>query len=523
VDLATSTLRVTGAGVRASLAGERVVLADPAAPGGPVTWELPVSEQTFVTGTGVAGTPTHSVRLSFPLSAATTAALGAVRDALLAGRPVHAAGRSRFGTVEVANGARLVTEDDLEVGLVDPPALNSRASLSIDASSRALLRGEAPLITTTTAVPAPGSTIDANTTISLAYGVTDPLGLSLVETTWSLGTGTQTTLLDEALQLTSGPLSLVVPPTQTAGPVSYRIRAVDRAGRVADVTHTWTVRTDTVPPTLVSLELVPFSTNDAYVSGDVVTITVRAADNVAVKRIRMTLDGQTRDFASAVASFVFTAPPVAAQTPFVLNVELLDHAGNTTPVTRTLLVSPAGGPGAPVVGSTVLERRAPARGLCRVRPSGDGHRRCRGRAHRVLEGRRDDLFSTKTPVSGNLPLFVATRIPSLCPRSPAHHREVPGAPSTVRPRPRSAWSRSGWFPGPWISSRQGRTTGARSRTRSRCCARARWSSINRARSAASSSFATRRSRTPWPTPPDPSDSTSRLPEISTSSAAPLST
>ncbi|MBL8113926.1 MAG: hypothetical protein JNK60_13680, partial [Acidobacteria bacterium] len=416
VDLAGSSLRATGVGVRASLAGERVLVTDPAAPGGPVTWELPVSQQTFVTGTGAAGTATHSTRLSLSPSLATTTALTAVRDALLAGRAVHAVGRSRFGTVEVASGARLVAEDDLEAGLVDPPALNSRASLSIDASSRALLRGEGPLIATTTAVPAPGSAIDANTTISLAYGVTDPVGLSLVETTWSLGTGTQTTVLDEALQLTSGPLSLVVPPTQPAGPVSYRVRAVDRAGRVADLTHTWTVRADTVPPALLSLDLVPSAVNDAYLSGDVVTITVRASDNVAVKRIRMTLDGQTRDFSSTIATFVFTAPPVAAQTPFVLSVELLDYAGNTTPVTRTLQVSPAGGPGAPVV-----RIDCPSSGA--LLPSGYA-------AFAIQATATDDVgvarveflregettpFSTKTPVSGNPPTFVATSDPIALP------------------------------------------------------------------------------------------------------------
>ncbi|HTS02925.1 MAG TPA: Ig-like domain-containing protein, partial [Thermoanaerobaculia bacterium] len=54
------------------------------------------------------------------------------------------AGPGRFGSVEGHGAARLVFTDDLSVGAVDPPAVNDRASVSLDAEARLLLKADLP-------------------------------------------------------------------------------------------------------------------------------------------------------------------------------------------------------------------------------------------------------------------------------------------------------------------------------------------------------------------------------------------
>ncbi len=63
--------------------------------------------------------------------------------------PTPFSGPQRFGSVDARGAARLVFLDTLSVGAVDPPAVNDRASVTLDASARLLLETEAPEIVET--------------------------------------------------------------------------------------------------------------------------------------------------------------------------------------------------------------------------------------------------------------------------------------------------------------------------------------------------------------------------------------
>ena len=88
---------------------------------------------------------------------------------------------------------------------------------------------------------------------------------------------------------------------------------------------------------------------DVYTTGDVITFTVTATDNVAVATIRLTIDGVTTPFAASPAVLSWTAPNVSGATPYTLDVEALDVAGNRSTASKTISVVPAGGGTFPTV------------------------------------------------------------------------------------------------------------------------------------------------------------------------------
>ncbi len=135
--------------------------------------------------------------------------------------------------------------------------------------------------------------------------------------------------------------------------MTLQVDAYDTFGHKTSASPvTWTILADTAPPSIAPVVLSPVKAGDVYTTGDVVTFTVTAADNVAVAAIRLTIDGVTTPFVASPAVLAWTAPNVSGSTPYTLDVEALDVAGNRSTASRTLSVVPAGGGTFPAVSFT---------------------------------------------------------------------------------------------------------------------------------------------------------------------------
>ena len=256
-----------------------------------------------------------------------------------AGRPAWPtpfSGPQRFGSVEGRGAARLVFADTLSVGAADPPAVNDRASVTLDASARLLLETESPLIVET-ATP-DGGTVNVNESITLTWSASDPIGIETLTAAFSPQAPTTAAYADEPLAVTQGaqPLVLTVPAAQPPGPITYTLTATDRAGRVATAQKTWTVAADTTPPVVTVTGLVA---GGVYHAGQVVSGTVTATDGGAIATVKVLVDGQTLTLTGAGPTYPFSylvPRDLAAARDTTLQAVVSDAAGNpasTTPVT----------------------------------------------------------------------------------------------------------------------------------------------------------------------------------------------
>jgi hypothetical protein len=249
--------------------------------------------------------------------------------------PTPFSGAQRFGAVEGHGAARLVFTDDLSVGAVDPPAVNDRTSVSLDAEARLLLKTEGPQIVLT-ATP-DGGNVAVGQTLAITYSFFDPIGLAASTTTFSPQAPVVTGYDTEPVSITQGaqPIVLTVPGAQAPGPITYALTGADRAGRVATVQKTWTVLPDTTPPIVSVAGLVA---GGVYHAGQTVSGTVTATDNGAVASVKVLVDGQTLTLSGAgpVYAFLYLVPrDLAAARDTTLQAVVTDAAGNpasTTPV-----------------------------------------------------------------------------------------------------------------------------------------------------------------------------------------------
>jgi hypothetical protein len=199
--------------------------------------------------------------------------------------------------------ARVVSSDELEVaGVVD-----DRAAMALDPSARVLLGGDEPTVSFEGTSPAPGANVTQGTAIDVRFRVADLLGLSTIEETWTGSGTTATRTFSEPLEAFSNPTPtpVTVPPSQPAGPVTYRVRATDRAGRATVSEATWNVVGDATEPVITSIALSPVRTGDIYAAGDTITIQAYATDNVKLARIRVSVDGHTIESATSPATLVW--------------------------------------------------------------------------------------------------------------------------------------------------------------------------------------------------------------------------
>jgi hypothetical protein len=147
--------------------------------------------------------------------------------------------------------------------------------------------------------------------------------------------------------LTSGQatLNVTIPASATSGStVTVRVRARDAAGEVSDEASLVLTVTDSTAPSLTILA----PADGAEVSpGQTVTFTVRATDDVGVRRFSFNTNGvfvasETRDVTAATtvdASFAITLPPTTGAGPITFTARAFDAADNASAAaSRTIAV-----------------------------------------------------------------------------------------------------------------------------------------------------------------------------------------
>lgn len=323
VDAVARTIAVAAPDAAGSIQGESVVVTVAPSGSASTTTVLPVTAQTR---TALPPAQTFTLTVS-----ATDPDLQAIASALAAGAAVTARARLAFAAFEGAGAARVVSGDELEVaGLVD-----HRSALALDASARVLLGAEAPVVSFDGSTPAPGTGVAAGTAIDVRFRVTDPLGLSKVEETWSVDGTTKTRTFPEPLGVVESPspTRLTVPIGQTA-PVTYRVRATDRAGRLTEQVATWPIAGDTTPPVIGNVSL----SATALTAGDQLYVTFDATDDVGVVSRRVLADGI--EVPTWNAGWLWYGPPQSEPTrTATITVEARDAAGNVGSATRTVTVN----------------------------------------------------------------------------------------------------------------------------------------------------------------------------------------
>ncbi|HQQ79170.1 MAG TPA: Ig-like domain-containing protein, partial [Thermoanaerobaculia bacterium] len=208
---------------------------------------------------------------------------------------------------------------------------------------------DAPPVLNLTGVT-PGPSVLPGAVIAATANATDDVGLTSVVFTLS-GAVTASDPRPVAGLSSAQAFSTRLPTTLTAGQtVTLQVDAADTFGhKTSAAPVTWTILADTAPPSIAPVAISPVKAGDVYTTGDVVTFTVTATDNVAVAAIRLTIDGVTTPFAGSPAVLTWTAPNVGGSTPYTLDVEALDVAGNRATASRAVSVVPAGGGTFPMV------------------------------------------------------------------------------------------------------------------------------------------------------------------------------
>jgi streptogramin lyase len=186
--------------------------------------------------------------------------------------------------------------------------------------------------------------------LSATAAASDDVGVTTVVFTLSGAVTATDTRVVNTLS-TSQTFSYRLPFVLAAGlAVTLQVDASDTYGHKTSAAPVgYTTLADTAGPTIAPVAASPVKTGDLYTSGDVVTFTVTATDNVGVQTIRLTIDGQTTTYSASPAVLVWTAPVVGGNTPYSLDVEVLDYAGNRSTASKALSVVPAGGGTFPAV------------------------------------------------------------------------------------------------------------------------------------------------------------------------------
>ncbi|HPA50406.1 MAG TPA: carboxypeptidase regulatory-like domain-containing protein, partial [Thermoanaerobaculia bacterium] len=400
VDATSKELVVSAPAAEGSIEGERIVVTIPALAGGnPTVLVLPVTAQTRTAGS--VGSADQSFRLAV---AASEPEVAQIASAVSSGTAVTARARLSYAAFEARGAARVVSSDQLEVGGV----VDDRTAMSLDPSARILFGGEAPTVSFEGTSPAPGVNVTQGTAIDVRFRVADPLGLSKLEETWLDAGTTATRTFSEPLEAFADPTPtrVTVPVSQPAGPVTYRVRAIDRAGRATESVATWNVVGDATDPVITSIALSPVKTEDVYAAGDKITIKAYATDDVKLARIRISVDGHTIESATSPATLVWLAPPVTTSTAYDVSVVATDLTGNAATGGKVITVTPRIDAVSPIVAID-----CPSSGA--ILPSGYGNFVLRATAsddlgvHRVDAFREGETtpFATAYAASGSVKAF----------------------------------------------------------------------------------------------------------------------
>ncbi|HNX51263.1 MAG TPA: Ig-like domain-containing protein, partial [Thermoanaerobaculaceae bacterium] len=255
-----------------------------------------------------------------------------VASALAGAQTVTFVGRSRFSSISVRGAARLVTEDDLEVGDVNP-GLNDRTRLDLEEGARVRLRAEQPAASLT-AEPAPGSDVAVGGSITIGGSVESSLGLRRLDEQWSPDAVSTTTWPgSQALSVNVGPHILTVPATALPGQARYQLDVTDIGGRSRTQVLSWNVKPNAVPTGLASFAA---GSPAAVFPGASVTVTVEAQDAEGLASMALAVTGpatvaapfQTLSGNSVSQSFVITTTRTALSSETaVLTAIVVDLAG----------------------------------------------------------------------------------------------------------------------------------------------------------------------------------------------------
>ncbi len=195
--------------------------------------------------------------------------------------------------------------------------------------------------------------------------------------------------------------------------VTVTVVAYDDFGHITSEAVVYTVSGDVQLP-VPAIDLDPETDGDTYFSGEAITVTATASDNVEVSSISLDVDGTVTDGGSLVI-YQWTAPAVSDVTTYDLTAEATDTAGNVGTVTRTVTVEPLENAGRPEVQFDCLSSGA-------TLPAGDpltlSVTATDDLGVSMIEIFRDDEstpFVVLTPTTGTEPTFTASTSVTLPP------------------------------------------------------------------------------------------------------------
>lgn len=265
------------------------------------------------------------------------ASVQSVAGALAGGQTVTFLGRSHFASVSARGAARLVTDDDLEIG-DETPTLNDRASITLADGARVLLRSEGPSISLTPN-PAAGSAVLVGSSIAAPWTAGSQIGLRKVTQEWALAGGPQVTYFPT--QPASGGDSgcrLSIPPSAPPGQATSTHTVTDWAGRSSSISSSWQVQSNS-PPT-GSLAFAPGAPAVAF-QGATVGVEVSAQDAEGLLQIALSVNGLAVPSpaialvtgTSATRAFAVTVAPTAVPgSPIEIMANVTDSSGAVTVV-----------------------------------------------------------------------------------------------------------------------------------------------------------------------------------------------
>jgi hypothetical protein len=197
-------------------------------------------------------------------------------------------------------------------------ALDTLNNSTITTISATVLGGDTTPPAASITAPANGATISGNG-IGFTASASDPSGIQKVRF-WI-----DSTYLGYD---SAAPYARIWNSTAfTNGPHTLKIEAWDNAANARSVTIGVTVsNADAVPPT-VSLTSPP---NGATVSGSAVSISARAADNIAVQKVRFWVDGTYLGYDSTAPYAMSWNTTTATNGAHALKVQAVDNAGNVS-------------------------------------------------------------------------------------------------------------------------------------------------------------------------------------------------
>src|SRR6185369_7609384 len=344
----------------------------------------PASVSYTVDARNEAGRVTHAMAVwpvlpNEPPAGQVTAAAGTVTP-LRAGSPfsvvVHATDREAL--LRITLTATGPATPATQVATVTGTAADAPFTLSVPAAAdgsqpvvlQALIEDASGGSTTTAALtlpvvaneaPAGSVTLTAGAPTRLAPGrsttvlvhASDPDGIARID----LHATGDVTQPEQTKTVTGTSVDATFTLTATAGAatpqtVSVTATLVDQVGTTATTAPLTIPLVADIDPPVVTLALSLDRGTGTYFTGDVVSITASATDNVAVTSLNLVVDGVTTTSAGTPVTYTWTVPTLAGPTPAPLTATASDKLGNTATATRTVNTAPVPADPPPTVSFT---------------------------------------------------------------------------------------------------------------------------------------------------------------------------